>query len=517
MQTSSTSKSNWLLGISFLILLGAFCLQYYDDFGNLSIRWNKADFSYCYIVPLLFAYLIYTKKDVIRAQEIRPSAAGLVVLFFSGFLYLAGKLGSMETLTYIAMWMALVGLSIAILGIRIVRAIAFPLLILAFIVPVPPFLSRLFTFKLKLLATTLSVKVMHLLGILAFQEGNIIDLGVTQLQVVDACSGLRYVIPLIIVGLLVGYLYHKTFWERILIAVATIPIAVASNALRIGITGVLAVHVSPQVSETFFHGFSGWLIFMISILFLSILSKLLKTIRAKTEKNSIQSAKGPHENRVFELGKIKKSYLYVSAVFFVFLWGLNTTLASTKNNSLRKRFVEFPLEIADWQGKKSYLSQEILKNLWADDYVQIQFYKKETGDSLMLFVPYYEYQGTRHTAHSPVSCMLGGGFAPKTRSVIERDFPSPFGRVAIRQMVMEKNRDLLLSNYWFQQRGRVIVSEYANKWYLFWDSLFKRRTDGALVRLEMALRRGQSVEEAQAVMDSFTRHLMKILPEYVPG
>ena len=84
-------------------------------------------------------------------------------------------------------------------------------------------------------------------------------------------------------------------------------------------------------------------------------------------------------------------------------------------------------------------------------------------------------------------------------------------------MVMEKNRDRLISNYWFQQRGRVIVSEYANKWYLFWDSLFKRRTDGALVRLEMPLRRGQTVEEAQAVMDSFTRHLMKILPEYVPG
>ena len=62
-----------------------------------------------------------------------------------------------------------------------------------------------------------------------------------------------------------------------------------------------------------------------------------------------------------------------------------------------------------------------------------------------------------------------------------------------------------------------IVSEYLHKWYLFWDSLFKRRTDGALVRLEMPLRRGQSVEEAQAVMDSFTRHLMKILPEYVPG
>jgi EpsI family protein len=89
--------------------------------------------------------------------------------------------------------------------------------------------------------------------------------------------------------------------------------------------------------------------------------------------------------------------------------------------------------------------------------------------------------------------------------------------VEVRQMIMEKDRQLVLSNYWFQQRGRIIVSEYWNKWYLFWDSITKRRTDGALVRLEMPLRAGQGVEAAQAVMDSFTQELMRILPEYVPG
>ena len=83
-------------------------------------------------------------------------------------------------------------------------------------------------------------------------------------------------------------------------------------------------------------------------------------------------------------------------------------------------------------------------------------------------------------------------------------------------MVLEKNRQLLLSNYWFYQRGRVIGDAYTNKWFLFYDSLTKRRTDGALVRIEMPLREGQTVEQGQAVMDAFTQELMEILPAYVP-
>jgi EpsI family protein len=83
-------------------------------------------------------------------------------------------------------------------------------------------------------------------------------------------------------------------------------------------------------------------------------------------------------------------------------------------------------------------------------------------------------------------------------------------------MVFEKSNQLVLSNYWFQQRGRIIVSEYWNKWYLFWDSLTRRRTDGALVRLEIPLQRDQDLKSAQAVMDGFTQEVMKILPDYVP-
>ena len=518
MQEESITKSNWMLGLSFAVLLGAFCLQYYDDFGNLLIRWNSEDFSYCYLVPFLFLYLVYTNRRSLKTHELRPSLLGFLVLFFSGLLYLTGKLGSIETLTYIGMWVAIIALALLVLGTKIVKALAFPFVIFAFIVPLPPFLNRLFTFKLKLVSSALSVKMMQVGGLSVFREGNIIDLGVTQLQMVDACSGLRYVYPLLLMGLVFAYLFHKKWWERGLIILATIPISVFSNALRIAITGYLTIKVSPEVAEGFFHGFSGWLIFMVSFLFLATLSWVLKIVKSRLIKEMpVAVEKRSPGFRSFDLKNIRQSYLWTACLLFLIFWGLNTALASARIKPPRKTFNEFPTVISDWHGEKSYIRKEILESLWADDYIQVQFSNTKTRDVLLLFVPFYEYQGTRHTAHSPVSCLVGGGFAPRSRKIIQTEFGAPFGRVQIRQMVLEKNRQLLLSNYWFQQRGRIIVSEYWNKWYLFWDSITKRRTDGALVRLEMPLREGQDVEAAQAVLDSFMLELMKILPKYVPG
>jgi exosortase D (VPLPA-CTERM-specific) len=511
-------NKKWLFWFSLVVMLGAFCLQFYEDFGNLLKRWNSEDFSYCYLVPFVFIYLVYTSRQSLADRELRSSGWGFVVLLLSGFVYLGGKLGSVETLAYMAIWFAAVGMALLAAGFGAVRTFAFPFLILAFIVPLPPFLNQLFTFKLKLISSALSVNLMRAAGLSVFREGNIIDLGVTQLQVVDACSGLRYVYPLVLMGLVFAYLFHKRWWERIVIIAATIPISVLSNAIRIAITGYLTLKVSPEAAEGFFHGFSGWLIFMVSFVFLVILSRLLKTVGMRVLKQiRVRVEKGDEAPFTLGLENTRPAFLWIAAAMFIGFWGVHGAFASGQIRPERKPFELFPTEIGDWAGEKSYLQQEILDSLWADDYTQIEFNNRTTGDVLLLFVPFYEYQGTRHTAHSPVSCLVGGGFAPRSARILPREFPAPFGKVKIKQMVFEKGNEFLLSNYWFQQRGRIVVNEYRNKWYMFFDSITRRRTDGALVRIEMVVPPGQTVDEAQAVMDAFTMELMKILPEYVPN
>ena len=518
MVKKSISKENWLLSAAFIIMMAAFYLQYYTDFGRLFNKWDSEDFSYCYLVPLLFAYLVYTKWSTLKKIEIDSSYAGFAVILVAGGLQFVGWIGSIQTVAFISIWVCVIGLALLVFGARMVKTLFFPFIVLAFIVPLPPFLNRLFTFKLKLMSSSLAVDMMQLAGLSVFREGNIIDIGVTQLQVVDACSGLRYVYPLFLMGLVFAYLFHRKWWGRMVIILATAPISIFSNALRIAVTGFLSVNVSQELADGFFHGFSGWLVFMVSFIFLALLSWLLNMRRSRpTDEEPVKTKKGGKESVSLDLKKIRQSFMWAASVIFLAFWMLHISFGSALISPLTKSFEEFPDVIGDWQGKKMYLSDEILGSLWADDYVQINFTNTKTGNNILLFVPYYKYQETRRTAHSPVSCLLGGGFTPLGRKIIRRDFPAPFGEVEIRQMVLEKDGQRILANYWFQQRGRIIGSDYLNKWYLFQDALTKRRTDGALVRLEMPLRKGQDVKSGQTVMDSFTREVMKILPEYIPN
>lgn len=498
------------------VLIGFFCLQFHSDFGNLVSRWNEGDFSYCYIVPLIFLYLVYSNRDALMRLEIRPSMYGAAVLLLAGFLFIAGRLGSVETLVYTAMWLSVVGTILLLFGLRIAAANAFPLFMLAFIVPVPPFLNQLLTFRLKLVASSMAVSMCHAIGISALREGNIIDLGNTQLQVADACSGMRYLFPILLSSFLVAYFVIKPWWKRLLVILTSIPIALFSNALRITLTAFLTLHVSKEAAEGVSHELAGFVIYILSLAFLFFVSILLKKIGVK-DTPSNASGNTSSGAQVFRFVNMKISHVWIAAVLFILFWGVSMAVVAAQMTPARKNFKEFPTTIGSWSGEKTYLDEDVMNSLWADDYVMIRFRNAGTGDSILLFVPYYSQQGTMHTAHSPVSCLVGSGYAPVRRDILNATFPPPFGKSAIRQMVLERDGQFLLVNYWFQERGRILNDEYRNKWYLFWDSVTRHRTDGALVRLEMPLAQGQSPESAQIILDGFTVELMEILPYYVPG
>lgn len=500
----------------------SFAFLYHNALIDLVGHWNNEDFSYCYLVPLVAGYLAYLNKDRLRQVSFSYSSSGLFVLGAAGVLFLIGRMGALETIVYFSIWLTIAGIVMLMLGWQGLKAMNFPLFILLFIVPLPPFINQLLTFKLRLISSGLSVGLMRLVGLSAFREGNIIEIGATQLQVVDACSGLRFVYPLILMGLIVGYLFHKRWWERIVLVTIAIPISIGSNALRIAITGFLTKKVSPELAEGFFHGFSGWLVFMVSLGILLIVGRIIKDLGRKSGSSREPKAQSPKlKGRCTALSTVSHQpsakYLW-SGTGILLLFGLiQYGISYNMIKPARTSFAEFPSQISEWQGERTFLTQDIMESLWADDYVQIHFANRRNGQTLLLFVPYYEYQDTKHCAHAPISCLLGGGWAQISRTRLDRDFPEPLGKVEINQVVLEKSGQKMLANFWFQQRSRIIPSEYMNKWYLFQDAISRRRTDGALVRIEMPLAPGQDPAAAQAVVDEFTRKLEKILPRFVPN
>ncbi len=490
-------------------ILMCFVLSYWPVMQKLGIRWEFEDNSYCYLILPLFIYLCWEMRGLFRFSEFSWNMWGLFPAFIAVIVMIAGELGSIETLVYAGIWGCMVSILYIIYGARI-RMLIFPILILAFIVPLPPFLNRLMTFHLKLAASTLSVFFMRLSGIAVLQNGNIIDLGITQLQVVDACSGLRYFLPLVLMALLFGYFYGQRLWQKVLLLALVLPLSVVVNGFRIFTSGMLHIWGYPELAEDFFHDFSGWLVFMMAGAVLFAASLLLRRMGPQ-KKPSLHKDPGG----VATANKLQVALTTMLCLLFVGGgWALQK-LPAARNLPTRSVFEFFPMEIGKWSAERNHLTDEIMNALWADDYVSATYHRPGVPNAIQLLIPFYEYQGTRHTAHAPQSCMLGSGWDLVMGE--DRSFAVANGEhIKMRTTLWKKGDYRLCGAYFFLMRGRVITSPWANKAYLMLDAFTKQRTDGALVRMETAIAPGQSFGDAYAVLEEFTAELWPILSEYVP-
>ncbi|PQP35126.1 hypothetical protein C6A37_04150 [Desulfobacteraceae bacterium SEEP-SAG9] len=514
-----TEKNRLLIYVFPMLIMVCFAVAYWPVFLKLAKQWSSGDNSYCYLIIPLYLYLLYDKKDLFKFGEFSWTLWGLLPTLLSVMLIIAGELGSVRTLLFIGIWGCAVGLTVTLYGKR-TRLLMFPLLILFFIVPLPPFVNQILTFKLKMAATKLSVMMLRTFGISVLQEGNIIDIGIEKLQVVDACSGLRYFMPMILLTILIGHFFVKGRWRWTVLLLMIVPLSIFINSLRIWASALFIVNGHPELARNLFHDFSGWLMFMIAGIFLVISALLLGKIGSNKKASQTSNLKPQTTKGALPQTAVSIIRPVVLTIILCFLfagsgWALKQ-IPSAKNLPARKTFDYFPMQVGEWTGKRDFLSKEILSSLWSDDYLLATYTKEDSSNLIYLFIPFYAYQVTNHTAHAPQACLLGGGFALITAN--ERPVRvGPDQEIKIMTMALEKDSTRLLGSYFFFQRGRVITSPWLNKFYLMWDAFTKRRTDGALVRVEMTIAPGQPMDDAYSVLEEFIGKLWPILPGFVPG
>jgi EpsI family protein len=181
----------------------------------------------------------------------------------------------------------------------------------------------------------------------------------------------------------------------------------------------------------------------------------------------------------------------------------------------RRDFSEFPLTIGDWQGKGNRIEQIYLNDLKLDDYVIADF--TAPGKlPINFYVAYYASQKKGQSAHSPRTCMPGGGWEINSLTQHEIDGLTPAGKLRVNRSLIQLGDNRQLVYYWFQQRGRNLTNEYMVKSYIFWDALTRNRTDGALVRLTMPIPPGFDLAEADKQLGAFVRLASPLLGAYVP-
>ena len=494
-------------------------------------QWSKEDFSYSYLVPLIVLYLLWEKKDKLKTVVSNPGWFGLAVLLSGIFLFWLGELGGEFYTIYLSSWFVLNGLLWLHLGWKKLTIIAFPVFLILTMFPPPNFIYNKLSVGLKLISTKLAVAMLQLYGMSAHREGNIIDLGFTQLQVVDACSGLRYLIPLIVLGILLAYFFKASFWKRALIVISTVPLSIITNSLRIALTGILYEIWGAKVAEGFFHGFSGWFIFMFSLTVLLLEMWVLKKVQGSRFKvqglkrqdvgglGGLEAGKQASiQNSKFKIQNIVSPPQFVVAVVL-----LGATLAFSQgiefreNIPISKPLNQFPLTVDEWTGTWQSMEQKYIDALDFSDYVIID-YQDRIGRDVNLYVAYYESQRKGESIHSPATCLTGSGWIFNKAGQITIPVPSCEGRfMQVNRAFMQKTGHKQLVYYWFAQRGRIVTNAYQLKIFTFWDALTKQRTDGALVRVITPVYESEQPEDAEARLQAFVNDIDPFIGEYVPG
>ena len=238
--------------------------------------WNDPNFSHGFFVPLFSAFVIWQERNRLRTLSPRPSWSGLLFLGFGLCVLILGQMGAELFLSRLSLLIVLAGLIVLFLGWNFFRALLFPWAFLLLMIPVPAIVFNQITFPLQLLASKVASTTLPWMGVPVLREGNVIVLPAMALEVAEACSGIRSLLSLTTLAVIYGYLMERRVGVRVLLAVASVPIAVAANSLRIVGTGLLVQYWDPEKAEGFFHEFSGWLIFVVSLLMLYLLHRAVR-------------------------------------------------------------------------------------------------------------------------------------------------------------------------------------------------------------------------------------------------
>ncbi len=506
-----------LVGLSVALALVAFS----GSLLELVNRWSRQEeYSHGFFIPLIALWLLWQRREAISASLGRPSVLGLGLIAVSGVMLVFGELSAIYILAQLGFLVCLAGIALVAGGQRMLRVCLLPIAFMIFAIPLPYFIDSILSWRLQLISSELGVFFIRLFQIPVYLEGNVIDFGIYQLQVVDACSGLRYLYPLLSLGFLAAYMFNAPLWQRALVFASTVPITIVMNSARIGMIGVLVDSWGIGMAEGLLHFFEGWIIFLACGIVLWL--EMLLLARVLNGKGFFESVGMPtitvpagRDDRPASM----RGALPLVALTIIAVMGASVFLVTQRQEVIpdRQRFVSFPTSVGEWQGRTSELEPQIEHVLGLDDYILSNYTSTDGGPPLNFYVAYYSSQRKGASPHSPRVCIPGGGWLITEFDREVFDGGEGIGAIPYNRALIERGTSKQVVYYWFEQRGRRIANEYESKWYLLLDAIFRNRTDGAMVRLVAPVMPGESEEAADVRLRDFLKDLAPQLPGYLPG
>jgi exosortase D (VPLPA-CTERM-specific) len=486
--------------------------------------WTDENYSHGLLVPFVIGYIIWADLDSLKnAPKNASFYLGSAMILLALVMLLAGTLGAELFVQRISLIVMFAGIVVYFWGAKLLKLLTVPFLLLLFAIPIPQIIFNKIAFPLQLWASQLAVWGIRIFEVPSIRKGNVIEIlpqGATQivaLEVVEACSGIRSLMTLATLGLVLWYFTREKSrfdWIRgAILVVSAIPIAILTNAARVTSTGVLTYYYGKQSAEGFTHEFSGWLVYVVALTILLAVNIALKKVFLKT-KPEFQIPNPDSENTKYEIRITNyKIYGLVSVLIFGGLF-INWFESRGETEVSRQPLTSMPATLGDWRQKGGDIrfSEQTESVLRTSDYV-MRDYTNQEGKRANVYVGYYASQRTGATYHSPQNCLPGAGWEMKQPELVEITTPSGVSFTVNRYIIENGNyREVMI--YWYQGRGRAVASEYTDKIYTVLDSVLRRRSDGAMVRVMTSV--GNSEEESLKSAVDLSAQIADNLSTFVP-
>lgn len=505
----------------FLAMAGAFVL-FWPGIELLLTVWQSPEYSHGPLIPVLSGLLFLRQlkgEPIIQGPVNRWP--GIVLMVISVLLGLAGQMVETPIVTATALVPWFGAVLLISFGWDQGKRFWPPIVHLLFMLPLPGYSYYKVSIALQLISAELGVWILRVMNIPVYLDGYIIDLGVLKMHVAEACSGLRYLFPILSFSYIFAVLFRGGIVMKTILLLSAAPIAVAMNSFRIAIAGMIVQYQGQEHLQGFTHFFEGWVIFVLSVLLMFLLARLLLVLQpgrmSLVEALDLDFTGISQQARRITLIEPSRS-LAALAIFTMgaaVLWHNFPTIRTV--DPVRVELASFPQQVGNWTGgERMSLDAEVARALRAQDYI-LSNYRDPAGGQVELFAAWFSDQ-TISGAHSPEVCLPTSGweFAAFDRRDVgpEMGLDKPF---LINRAVIQKGQEQMMVYYYFVQNGRQIAWDFGSKLWLFYDSVVHGRKDGGLVRLVTVIAPGEPEAEAERRLQDMARELDGQLERFFPG
>ncbi len=494
--------------------------------------WADESYSHGLLVPFVIGYIVHLEFDELKKVVSKPSFLfGFGLIAFALLMLLGGTLGAELFTQRISLVVMLAGIVIYFFGLQILKMLVVPFILLVLAIPIPQIIFNKIAFPLQIYASQMAVWGVRFFEVPSVRKGNVIEIlpnGATQtiaLEIVEACSGIRSLMTLVTLALILayftrsknrfgasenfGFLKNFDFWRAIILMLSAIPIAVFTNAARVTGTGILTYYYGKRAAEGTIHEASGWLVYAAALGLLIAFNFVLEKFRVQSSEFTVESSEIPNPK-----SRISNSIYPLFAALIIGGIFINWFEQRGEAEVARRPLSKITSNPGDWRQKGDEIRFDASTEtvLRTTDYTMRE-YTLPNGRLANLYVGYYASQRTGATHHSPQNCLPGAGWVMKQPQFIE--IKTPAGKTfTANKFIVENGIYTEVLIYWYQGRGRAEASEYADKINTVWDSVVRRRSDGAMVRVMTSV--GNDEGEATAAAIDLAANVTDKLSDFIP-